>query len=65
MGPRSGYYLYSHDGNVIGKFHEDELYDTSGKYIGEIRNDNRIIVNRTKNGKRKSGFAKLVRCVTT
>ena len=47
IGSRSGEYLYSSKGNPIGVFCENELYDFSGKYIGEIRNGNRIIVNRS------------------
>ncbi len=47
VGRRSGDYLYSSDGNPLGVFYDDELYDFSGKYIGEIRNRNRIIVNKS------------------
>lgn len=58
IGSRSGEYLYSSAGNPIGVFCENELYDFSGKYIGEIRNGNRIIVNKSSKNKRRSGRCK-------
>lgn len=58
IGRRSGDYLYSKTGNPLGVFYDDELYDFSGKYIGEIRNENRIIVNKSHKNKRKSGRCK-------
>lgn len=58
IGRRSGDYLYSKNGTPLGTFYGDELYDFSGKYIGEIRNQNRIIVNKSYKSKRKSGRCK-------
>lgn len=46
------------NGTPLGTFYGDELYDFSGKYIGEIRNQNRIIVNKSHKSKRKSGRCK-------
>ena len=58
IGRRSGDYLYSKNGDPLGIFYGDELYDFSGKYIGEIKNQNRIIVNKSYKNKRKSGRCK-------
>ena len=63
IGSRSGEYLYSSAGNPIGVFCGNELYDFSGKYIGEIRNGNRIIVNKSSKNKRRSGRRKPYRNV--
>lgn len=41
--------MYSKKGKLVGVFLYDELYNFRGEYIGEIRNENRIIVNRSKN----------------
>lgn len=58
IGRRSGDYLYSATGEPLGVFYGDELYDFSGKYIGEVRNKDRLIVNRSNKHKRKSGRCK-------
>ncbi len=33
------------------------MYAPDGHYLGEIRNDNRLITNRAKSSRRKSSFA--------
>ncbi len=58
IGNRSGDYLYSKHGDPIGKFYGNELYNFSGYYIGEIRNSDRLIVNRSSKFKRKSSICK-------
>lgn len=58
IGYRSGDYLYSKHGEPIGRFYGDELYDFSGHYIGEIRNRDRLIVNKSSKYKRKSSICK-------
>lgn len=50
--------LYKHTGEPIGKFYGEELYDFNGKYIGEIKNDKRLIVNLGKKGHVKSCTSK-------
>ena len=60
IGRRSGDYLYSKTGNPLGVFYDDELYDFSGKYIGEIRKENRIIVNKSHKNKRNQEGVSLV-----
>ncbi len=48
IGIRSGDILYSYKGFPIGKFYGDDLYNLNGRYIGEIKHNNRIIVNLAK-----------------
>lgn len=53
VGYRSGDYLYSVNGIPLGAFYGEELYSTSGKYIGEIMHNDRLIVNKSSKTKRK------------
>lgn len=43
-------------GKHVANLEGDELYDENGNYIGEIRNENRLIVNDNKNAKTSKGF---------
>lgn len=52
IGRQFGDYLYSEKGNPLGVFCGDELYDFSGKYLGEVKRENRIIVNQAHKFKR-------------
>lgn len=54
IGRRSGGLSLFKKGTPSGTFYGNELYDFSGKHIGEIRNQNRIIVNKSHKSKRKS-----------
>jgi len=54
IGHRSGDILYSKNGNPIGRFYSDELFDFSGHYIGEIKSGNRLIVKCSSKNKIKS-----------
>lgn len=47
IGSAYGDVLYSKTGKPIGHFLDNELYDFSGRYIGEKRNCNRLIVNKS------------------
>ena len=48
--------LFTHNGLQVGKFHGDEIYGSDGRYLGEIRNGNRLITHTGKKSRRKSGF---------
>mgnify|MGYP000883811991 CR=1 FL=1 len=48
IGRRNGDVLYFRTGEPIGRFFNDDLYDFSGHYLAEIKNDNRLIVNKSK-----------------
>ena len=47
--------LWTHDGKHIGKFYDDEIYNPSGNYLGELMNG-RLITNLSKKSYKKSGF---------
>jgi len=57
IGQRSGDVLHSSCGTPIGRFFDEELYSFDGNYIGEIKTQNRIIVD-----PRKKNFRKSVGC---
>lgn len=58
IGQRSGDILYSSRGTPIGRFYDEELYNFQGYYIGEIKSQNRLIVNKQKKNRRKSASSK-------
>lgn len=58
IGHRSGDCLYSSHGEPLGRFSGNEIYDFDGKYIGEIKNENRLIVDTSKRSKRASVSSK-------
>ncbi|MDE0373996.1 MAG: hypothetical protein OXI73_15835 [Rhodospirillales bacterium] len=37
--------LFAYHGLQVGKFHEDEVYGSDGRYLGEIKSGNRLITN--------------------
>ncbi len=49
--------LRTHDGKHVGKFYDDEIYGRDGRYLGEIKNENRLITCKSKKNRRKSSFA--------
>jgi hypothetical protein len=57
FGYRVGDRLFRHDGKQVGRFEGDEVYDVDGRYLGEVRNGNRLITHRSKTSWRKAGFA--------
>lgn len=59
FGYRDGDNLWTHDGRHVGRFVGSEVYASNGVYLGEVRNNNRLITNRAKTGWRKNGFARL------
>lgn len=48
IGHRNGDVLYYKMGTSIGRFSKDELYGFSGHYLAEIKNNNRLIVDKSK-----------------
>ena len=54
-------------GIQAGRFDGDEVYGTGGHYLGEVRDEKRLITHRSKKHWRHSGFApnptRLVRSV--
>jgi len=58
IGQKYNEHLYSCKGKPLGYFYESEVYDFNGKYIGETLDNNRLIVDRNKRGKKKSSKIK-------
>ncbi len=56
FGYRDGDDLWTHDGRHVGRFDGDEVYGPDGRYLGELRNENRLITNLSKQGCRGYGF---------
>jgi len=56
FGYRNNGDLWTHDGRHVGRFHEDEIYGPDGRYLGEIKNETRLITNKSKKNRRKSSF---------
>ena len=57
FGYRTDDRLFAYYGLQIGRFYEDEVYAADGRYLGEIRNKNRLITNVSKKNRRRSRFA--------
>jgi len=48
FGYRVGDDLWTYRGLHVGRFIKEEIFDKNGRYLGEIMNGNRIIVNTSK-----------------
>jgi hypothetical protein len=48
FGYRNGDSVFGYFGREVGKFHEDEIYGSDGRYLGEVKIRNRIITHRSK-----------------
>lgn len=48
FGYRRDNYIFTYKGNCIGRLSGDEIYGRDGRYIGEVRNNNRLIRNKSK-----------------
>lgn len=49
--------LFTHYGMHMGKFYGDEIYDQNGQYLGEVKNKDRVISDKSKKSCLKSIFA--------
>jgi hypothetical protein len=47
FGTRDGDDLRTHDGRNVGRFRGDEVFDSSGRYLGELKNG-KLITNTSK-----------------
>jgi hypothetical protein len=45
FGYRNGDSLYTYFGREVGRFHDDKVYGSDGRYLGESKNGNRLITN--------------------
>lgn len=57
FGYRNGDGLFTHYGREVGRFHDVEVYGSDGRYLGEIKSDNRLITNPSKKNRVRGGFA--------
>jgi hypothetical protein len=51
--------LFTHNGHHAGKFYGDEVYGADGRYLGEVKNENRLITHTGKTGWTKFSFGRL------
>jgi hypothetical protein len=52
FGYRRGDELRLRTGEHVGNFRGNEVFDLEGRYSGEVRNGNRLIVRKSKKGKK-------------
>lgn len=45
-------HLFTHNGTCVGTFQGNEVYALDGRYLGEIKNENRLITDLSKRSKR-------------
>ena len=57
FGYRDGDELRTHDGRLVGRFVDDEVYGSDGRYLGELRNEDRLITHQAKLDRSRAGFA--------
>jgi hypothetical protein len=60
FGYREGDYLWTYSGKHVGCFHGDELYAPDGWYLGEIKQGNRLVIDRSKIGQSKPRFTRSI-----
>jgi 4-fold beta flower protein len=51
FGYREDDYLWTYDGKHVGCFRGDELYAPEGSYLAEIKQGNRLVIDRSKYGR--------------
>jgi|ERR1035438_4666443 hypothetical protein len=49
--------LFTYSGLQVGRFYDDEVYGSDGRYLGEIKNERRLITSSSKKGRVRSGFS--------
>lgn len=49
FGYRLDYALFTHDGQLVGRFDGEEVYGADGRYLGELRQGDRLITQQGKN----------------
>ncbi|MFE0892212.1 hypothetical protein ACFW4Q_24540 [Streptomyces rochei] len=58
FGYRVGDDLFTHRGRHAGRFYGDEVYGVDGQYLGEEKNDGRLITNKSKQARKKGSIAR-------
>jgi hypothetical protein len=49
--------LFAYTGVEVGRIRDGEVYGADGRYLGEVRNNNRLITKLSKQRKRASSFS--------
>ncbi len=57
FGYRNGDSLFAYFGWEVGRVHDDEIYGSDGRYLGEVKSRDRLITHRSKGSWVKSSFA--------
>lgn len=52
--------LFAYHGKQAGRFYDDEVYGSDGRYLGEIKSQNRLITNMGKKGRVRSIFTPVI-----
>lgn len=58
IGFREGDFLYAKSGKPVGFFRNEDIYSFDGRYLGEVRSNNRLIVNSNKKHKLFVSYSK-------
>ena len=56
FGYRRGDSLFTYFGREAGRFHGDDIYGSDGRYLGEVKNSNRLITSISKGSVVKGSF---------
>jgi hypothetical protein len=56
FGSSDGAALWTHSGRLAGRFHQDEIYGAAGRYLGEVRDNDRLITNSSKKNQSQGPF---------
>jgi hypothetical protein len=59
FGYREAGQLWTYDGRHVGRFRGQEIYGPNGHYLGEVMNDDRLIVDMAKKSRRTLRFRRL------
>jgi hypothetical protein len=57
FGSSDGAALWTHNGRLAGRVHQDEIYGAAGRYLGEVRDTDRLITNTSKKNKSQGPFS--------
>jgi hypothetical protein len=60
FGYREGDDLWTYGGKHVGCFHGLELYAPDGWYLGEIKQGNRLVIDRSKSGRTVPPFTRSI-----
>lgn len=65
IGVKQKNYLVACNGTVIGKFYGKEIFDSAGKYIGELGKNDRLVKKTAKDNFRRPAFSTYIKGTIT